>query len=141
MNDLILQYGLNISIIIRLIAFIILLFQIIPLQIKEAGVLNGLKKLRLLLLILGISLFIANAIALWLLISTISLLGGSVETRLIQILSAMFILIPSIALYFIYHSQYTLEAKIVHKEVDKQEKKAEKKQKIIDNKNDKKITS
>lgn len=127
MNDLIMKYGAHLAIVIRFIAFGILLLQIIPLQIKEAGVKNGLRRLRILLLIMGSSLFVANAIALWLIIVTFTPLGGSVYTRLVQIVSATALLIPAIALYYIYHSQYTLEAKKVHREVDRQEKKTEKK--------------
>lgn len=131
MNNLILQHGVNIAIIIRVLSFIILLSQIIPLQVKEAGVKNGLRKLRLMLLVLGISLFIGNLIALWLLFTTNTALNTNVLARFNQILTAIMLLIPSIALYLIYHSQYTPEAKIVHKEVDRQEKK----QKVIDDKN------
>lgn len=134
MNDLIINYGGYLAMEIRIITFVILLILIIPLQIKEAGVKNGLGKLRILLLLVGFSLFIANAIALWLIIFTLTSLSGSASTRLIQIASALFLLIPSVALYFIYHSQYTLEAKKVHVEVDKQEKKAAHKQAVFDNK-------
>lgn len=122
-SEFIIKFGLYISVIIRIIAFAILLFQIIPLQVKEAGVRNGLRKLRLLLLILGIGLFIGNAIALWLLFTTKITLGGRFDTRFIQILSASFILMPSIALYLIYHLQYTPEAKEIHKRVEIAEKK------------------
>lgn len=127
-NDFIIHYGLTIAIGIRGIAFIILLSQIIPLQIKEVGVKNGLGKLRILLLILGISLFIGNLIAFWLLVFTRVSLGGSAFTRLTQIGTALFLLIPAIVLYLIYHQQYTPEAKKIHNRVDK----AEKKQKEID---------
>lgn len=133
-EDLIIKYGAHIAMAIRIATFFILLLQIIPLQIREAGVKNGLGKLRILLLIMGFSLFVANTIALWLIFFTFQNLGGSASTRLIQIASALFLLIPAIALYYIYHQQYTPEAKRVHVEVDKQEKKAAKRQTKFDDK-------
>ena len=71
MNTIILfiiHYGTGISIILRILSSIILLFFFIPLQIKEALVKNGLKKLRLQLLAVGVLTIVTNLLTGYILI-------------------------------------------------------------------------
>jgi dipeptide/tripeptide permease len=127
----IIQYGAYVAILIRILSTIIIVFQLIPLQIKEANVKNGLRKLRLQLLIVGITLFITNVVSIGLIADSImDIVPASIFNALLQILNSLAILIFSIVLYLIYHNQYTPEAKKVHTEVDRQEKITERKNSV-----------
>jgi len=122
------QYGAYIAILIRILSTVIIVFQLIPLQIKEANVKNGLRILRLQLLIVGITLFVTNVVSIGLIADSImDVVPASIFNASLQILNSLAILIFSIVLYFIYHNQYSPEAKKVHTEVDKQEKISEQK--------------
>jgi len=97
-------------------AAIIVLFFIIPLQIKQAGVKNGLSMLRKQLLAFGATLFVTNVIAAYFLTRTsigLYINGGSAtfttSTLLFIFAFAMFLL--AVIGHQIYHQQYVLEHK------------------------------
>jgi len=117
MLNLIGNYGAEVSFIIRLLATIILLWQIIPLQVKESQVRNGLRKFRVQLLIVDFTLLLTNLFAMVL----IAMTKGQVEFLpvCIQIVNAISILILVIVLYYMYHDQYTPESKEIHRRVDR----------------------
>jgi hypothetical protein len=114
--------GYYIAILIRIIAALLIIFQIIPLQFKEAQVKNGLGRLRKQLLIVGFTLFLTNLLAITLIHITKD--STSDLPTLIQIINAFALLILAYILYLIYHEQYTPESKKIHKQIDKAQKKA-----------------
>lgn len=123
----------SIAIILYSLSIVVILFTVIPLQIKEATVKNGLQTLRTKLLIKGVLALIV-AITSILILLTVLIVDGSAAERFIfflLLLNASVILGKSVIDNRIYHEQYTPEAKKVHKRVDVEEKK----QKVIDDKN------
>jgi len=115
--NLLIKFGADFSLIIRIIAFIILLWQVIPLQIKEAKVKNGLRKMRILLLIMDYSILLQNIQAMILICLT---KGTTNEISIFfQVVGALLTLVLAIVLYLIYHDQYTLESKEIHRRIDK----------------------
>ncbi len=120
-----LTIGFTTAIVFYAMTIAVELFSVIPLQIKEAGVKNGLQKLRKKLLIKGVILIFIAAT------SILALLGrfivGPAEAARWFIVSMVIInsagiLVKSLLDYLIYHEQYTPEAKRVHELVDEAEK-------------------
>lgn len=109
---------------IRIVTAFLFLAFIIPLQIKEAQVKNGLLILRRELLVSGVIMFLVNTIGL-----TIILLryffGDAILKPAIEIISLFnsigFLIIASIK-YHIYNSQYTPENKRLHAKIDRLER-------------------
>lgn len=96
------------------IAAIIVLFFTIPLQVKQAGVKNGLALLRKQLLAFGVIVFITNTIATYFLTrASISLYinGGQVTaaTAILLFTFAVSKLAIAVIGYQIYHQQYVME--------------------------------
>ena len=122
MNEFIINHGANLALIVRAITTVVILWQIIPLQIKEVNVKNGLKRLRIELLIAGLTLLLTNSFSMLLIITT----KGTTPTNSIylQIINSFAILIFAIILYLIYHEQYTPISREVHKKIDIREKRA-----------------
>lgn len=101
-----------ISIILRCIALFNFLFFMIPLQIHEAKVQNGLRKLRVQLLIIGIILTLINSLSIVFLFYDIFNLSVITSTGYaLRLSNAIAIFILSYCLYIIYHQQYTDEHK------------------------------
>lgn len=115
MNNLITDFGAHTAIAIRGIATIIILFQVIPLQVRESGVKNELSRLRVQLLTVGFTLLAINSLAMLLIFTT----KGNIQTMsiVIQIINAIATLIFSIVLYQIYHQQYSEENKNIHERI------------------------
>lgn len=110
------QPQLIINTILRLITAFIFLRYIIPLQIKEANVKNGLLILRRELLISGVMLLLINSLGL-----CIILLRYFVGDTIARIVSEVVTLFNSLGLfavglikYQIYHQEYTPENKKKH---------------------------
>jgi len=114
--NLIENYGYYLALLVRGIATIILVFQIIPLQFKEAQVKNGLGKLRKQLLIVGFTLLFTNLLAMILIHTARNTTEGM--SIVIQIINAFALLILSFILYLIYHEQYAPEAKEIRRQVE-----------------------
>lgn len=114
-----------IGLILRLLALAILIIYLIPLQIAEAKVKNGLKILRIQLLLVGIALIISNLFSIFLIIDT--LITGAFESRfmssLTQLLHGALFLALSILINSIYHSQYNEVNKERHSKIDRMEDK------------------
>lgn len=108
------------SIFIQLAAFVVCAFFVVPLQIKEARVKNGLAKLRKQLLLVGISIALLSLITA-IVLSLRFFISGDIA-RYISIGIVFFhsigFLIVSATGYKIYHQQYTDEYKLLHKKID-----------------------
>lgn len=117
------QYGTILSIILRIISSIIMLFFFIPLQIKEALVKNGLRKLRIQLLTVGIIIFITNILTgyiLWEILITYA--KERLDNIEAQVLNAIASIVLSVILYQIYKFQYSPNSKRQHEQIAKNEK-------------------
>lgn len=121
------------------IAIVVIAFFIIPLQLKEAQVKNGLAKLRVQLLLYGVALVAIDSIMLYFLyrISAQVYFNSQVMPQmttsvLLFVFSSLHLSLAVIG-YMIYHQQYTPEQKQFHAQIDKIEVKAEKKkQEVLD---------
>jgi hypothetical protein len=134
-NNLELQSGSLIALLFRVISSIVLIFLLIPLQLKEAKVKNGLRMLRLKLLSVGFILLVTNILSIGLIFITgVDVVLLKILTAVLQFMNAVSALALALVFLSIYHQSYTEAAKKVHIEVDKQEKLDEKKNKVIDNK-------
>ena len=125
------NYGTILSIIIRVISSVILLFFFIPLQIKEAFVRNGLKKLRIQLLIIGIIILITNVLTgyiLWEILVTYT--RERLDNVMAQLLNAIAYLILSVIFYQMYKFQYSEQSKEFHKKIDELREKHQMKEAI-----------
>lgn len=112
-----------ISLVVRLIAGFTFLLFIIPLQVKEAGVKNGLRKLRIQLLISGILLFLLNTIGMILLPARYTLSPDQfrVISETLAIFNSFAFLIVAWIKYQIYHTQYSPDSKSMHEKFEHSE--------------------
>jgi hypothetical protein len=115
-DHLLLSYGTSFAIVIRILSSLLLLFFCIPLQIKEAGVKNGLRALRLQLLAFGILLFIINGITIWLLFTVMKEIQH-VPNLWLQVINALAFFGIAIIGNRMYHTQYTDEMKEMHEKI------------------------
>lgn len=129
LNLTITQIPLVISIFIRIITAIVFLAFIIPLQIKEATVKNGLKKLRIELLATGITIFFVNTVGLILVILKFFVEPSIVQaiTDILTVFNTFGFLGVAILQYNIYHHRYTPEQKELHEKFSRMEITAENK--------------
>lgn len=115
MINFILQYGTITAIILRVISCTQIAVFVIPLQIKESAVRNGLVKLRRQLLSFGIVLFLTNVVTTFFLISILHTEAKQpLVNASLQLFNAVAFLIMSTIGFFIYHSQYSDESKDFH---------------------------
>lgn len=124
LEHFIITWGTEVSFIIRLVAAIIILFFFLPLQVKEAGVKNGLKRLRYQLLAEGVIVFMVNLTSMFFLWD---LYVRDVPQKFInsslQVINALaFFFIAAIAL-MIYRQSYTEDQKELHEKIGKLEEK------------------
>src|SRR5579872_4999923 len=107
------HYSVAIAVLLRMISCLLLLFFCIPLQIKEAGVKNGLRLLRIQLLSFGVILFLTNLFSL-----TLLWLGWGTPQRpinaLLQVVNAIAFLLLAVIGHLMYHQQYSEESKSFH---------------------------
>lgn len=118
------QNGTALSIALRVLSSIIMLFFFIPLQIKEALVKNGLRRLRIQLLTVGIIIFITNILTgyiLWAILVTYA--KERLDNIEAQLLNAIASVVLSLVLYRIYRFQYSDKSKDLHAKIALQEKK------------------
>lgn len=119
--EILTTYSIPFSIIVRVISCIILALFLIPLQIKEAGVKNGLRVLRIQLLVAGIVLFMTNLFSLGFLFLAMEVPQKPLNAFL-QIINALAFLILAFIAQSVYRTQYTDEAKDLHAKIDLAEK-------------------
>jgi hypothetical protein len=113
-----LQHGSEISLLLRVISVIQILFFVLPLQVKEYAVRNGLISLRQQLLFFGVILFLSNVVSTFFLINVIiSVREQQLTNILLQIFNAASFLILSTIGNLIYHSQYSEESKDFHAQI------------------------
>ena len=123
MNTLLSNYGTVIAIIIRILSSIISLFFCIPLQIKEAKVNNGLKKLRYQLLLFGVLLLIMNTITS--LVLTDNFFSNIIQkpfNAFLQIVNSFIFLALALNGLVMYKQQYSEENKEFHRKVEELQK-------------------
>lgn len=109
--------------IIRLVTAFLFLTLIIPLQIKEAGVKNGLRILRKELLFSGIIMFLINTIGLSVIVVNyfFGAAATQIVTPIITLLNSVGFLTIALIKLNIYHQQYTPENKRIHTMIAKHE--------------------
>lgn len=122
--EILTNYSIPFSIIVRIISCIILAIFLIPLQIKEAEVKNGLRVLRIQLLISGLILFFTNLFSIIFFFITLDIPQKPLHNS-IQTINSLSFLALSLIAQAIYRTQYTDEAKDYHEKIDKLEKEAE----------------
>lgn len=118
------QVSVVITCILRVITAFIFLKYVIPLQIEEMHVKNGLKKLRYQLLLSGVTLFIINIVGLALTVLRYlsSVMLFSTFSNTLAIINAVGFLIVAYIQYQIYNQQYTDEHKKSHEIIGKLER-------------------
>ena len=118
---LFLQYNEELSLFFRAISLIEIILFILPLQIKEAGVRNGLARLRIQLLIFGATMFIVNTFSMIIIFSGMSkeLPDLDMQHSILQVLNAIGYFILSTIGVLIYNQQYKDENKRLHEEAEK----------------------
>lgn len=123
--DLLIQYSIPVSIVVRIISCLMLLFFCIPLQLKELHVRNGLRVLRIQLLAFGIILFLTNVFSLdflWLALAT----AQKPINAFLQLVNAGSFLALSVIGHLMYHSNYSDENKEQHARLEEMEKTGQK---------------
>lgn len=123
-NNFIVTWGIEISILVRILSCVIILFFFLPLQVKEARVQNGLRKLRYQLLAEGLILFLTNVLSLYFLFDIfINNTPQKFINSGLQILNAFAFLTMSIIAFLIYKQQYTEQSREAHKKLAEIEEK------------------
>lgn len=102
------NFGTDIAIIIRIITAVIFLLFVIPLQIKESKVKNGLSMLRRQMLISGVAVLSSNFVSLYFLFIQIPKGGYSIPSQFLQVINAATFLLIAVVGYKIYHQQYKM---------------------------------
>lgn len=115
------QISIIINVILRLITAFIFIWFIIPLQIKQADVRNGLRLLRTELLVSGVILFLINTIGLGIIIVKpfTDPKQLSLFTDFIALFNSVGFLIVAAIKFQIYHSQYTPENILMHQHFER----------------------
>lgn len=108
---------------LRVFAIIQALMFILPLQIREAKVKNGLRLLRYQLLLFGLILLLINVSSLYFLFHNTNLLScyfscdESISPALFQVVTGLAFFSLSMLGFHMYHTQYTDEAKQIHEQI------------------------
>lgn len=117
-------YILLTAILLHILSAIIVGFFVIPLQIREAGVKNGLRKLRVQLLIYGFTIEGLSIVTIIILSSRY--FKTLVDAQVLRLLILLLVLLHAIAFFglaivgwLIYHQQYSDENKEVHEKIEK----------------------
>lgn len=116
--ELLTTYSIPVSITLRVLSCIILIFFCIPLQIKEAKVANGLRLLRIQLLVFGLILLFTNFVSLIFLFDGLSIPQRPLNSAL-QIINAVCFFTLALIGYRIYRTQYTEPIKKAHRKLEK----------------------
>lgn len=114
---------------IHLLAAVIIFTFVIPLQTQQAGVKNGLIKLRKQMLNKGVLSFVVIAAAILVLSARFFIDNAEIlrySVAFLVLVHGVGILGKSIIDYQIYHSQYSEDSKERHADMDKREKKKRK---------------
>jgi len=98
-----------ISIIVKSMTIGMLVFLIVPLQIKESRVKNGMQSLRRQLLIVGMTMLITNVVAVIAIsLHILHLLDETTINTVIEIVNAFSFFILAITFYIMYHIKFTI---------------------------------
>lgn len=115
------DYAVIINVVFRLITAVIFAIFLLPLFFKEAGVRNGLRPLRIEMLLAGIIIFFINSIGLLIIVFRY---GGFDVTRLseyVTYFNSIGFLTYALIKWRIYTQNYTPENKSLHEEIHKLE--------------------
>lgn len=117
------QLEILVNLFIRVATAIIFLCFIIPLQIKEARVKNGLRLLRRELLVSGMTIFFINTVGLSIILFKYVFDDGVVQaaTSVITLFNSLGFLVIAAMKYHMYHQQYTPENKRRHARIEQLE--------------------
>jgi hypothetical protein len=115
------------AVFLHVITGLVTLAFVIPLQVKEAGVKNGLAKLRKMLLLRGVLGLGVIAISVFALMARSFFDGDALRNAVVifVLTHAIGLLLKTLIDYQIYHQQYTPESKELHKKIEVIEKKRE----------------
>ena len=117
------QLPLIINVALRVITAMFFARYLLPLFIKEAKVKNGLKKLRLELLISGTIIFLINTVGLIIIVFNYFGLSTRVVLEAVTYFNSLGFLVYAIIKFKIYTQRYTPESKKLHEKFEKMEKK------------------
>lgn len=122
------NYGTIFSLFLRGGAFAICLVFILPLLLRQAGVKNGLRPLRIALLVYGVFTILNNLTSSYLLLDIIQshVVQKTINLNL-QVLNAFFALGYALLGYFMYHFQFTEENVARHEKIHHDEEKLDNK--------------
>lgn len=121
-SNFIIHWGTEVSIGLRVLSSIMVLFFLLPLQIKEAKVKNSLKSLRVELLACGIILLLINFFSLFFLIDLwMKDTPQKLTNSGLQIINALAYFALALLGNFMYRQQFTDEAKEFHAQIQKLE--------------------
>lgn len=114
-----------VNVFFRVITAIIFIAYILPLMIREAGVKNGLKKLRIELLVSGFIIFFVNTAGLSIIVWRYLYGNEGLQsfTDIIALANTFGFLVIAVLKYTIYHQRYTPEQKELHEKLEKIEQK------------------
>jgi hypothetical protein len=129
--NLLLNFGatpLLVSVAIRMVTAFLFLAFIIPLQVKESKVQNGLRTLRTQLLISGVTLFIINTAGIALLVARpfVSDGGFRTATDALALINSVGFFVVAYVKYQIYHQSYTPANKELHHRMEESEQRSKK---------------
>jgi len=120
---LLVNWSAEISFLLRFTALIISLLFVIPLMFREVKVKNGLRRLRIELLLLGIIIVVINMTTMYYLLLIIlhDIPQRNVNVYL-QLQNAFSHFLIALLLYGIYHNQYSPKNIKRHEKIDRAEK-------------------
>jgi hypothetical protein len=116
-------WGTEGSIIVRALSIAVLMIYVIPLQIRESRVKNGLRKLRIQMLSAGTIILLMNLVTLWITFRGLSkAVDFPPDSEFLQIFNASGFFGISVIFFLIYHQQFSPKQKELHKKIEIQEK-------------------
>lgn len=109
-------WGTETALALSIFVFFLMVFMVIPLQIKEALVKNGLITLRRQMLIGGVTISILSLVVLFTLLElVIKQVALPARTEFFQLLNAFSFFILATTYHKIYHQQFSPKQKHIHK--------------------------
>lgn len=116
-----LYYGYGISVCIHILSILIHTFSVLRLQFKEAGVNNGLRSLRMRMLVWGITLEVISLITIFVLVARYFISGDAARYSIVTLvlIHAFGTLSNTMNWRHIYKEQFSEESKALHTEMQK----------------------
>lgn len=113
--------GYMIAVIIHILSMVIHTYSVLRLQFKEAGVKNGLRSLRIRMLVWGITLELISLITIFVLVSRFFFSGDSARYSIVTLIliHAVGTLSNAVNWRHIYREQFSEESKALHREMQR----------------------